>query len=211
MRLATPRLILRDFVPADWPALHMVESRSDVARFQSFAPRSEAESRAYVLQAIAASKEQPRRVYDLAMELRSERQVIGRCGFEVTDPDNATAMLWYNLHPRHWGQGLTTEAARALVDYGFRELALHRIWADCDPRNAASWRVLAKIGMRREGHLRENILTDEGWADSYIYAVLDHEWPATMAAATAADEPPDEQPDAVPETGRETDGPDRAD
>jgi RimJ/RimL family protein N-acetyltransferase len=74
-----------------------------------------------------------------------------------------------------------TEAIRALIGFGFGELKLHRIRAECDPRNVGSWRVLEKVGMRREGHLRENFLLDGTWCDSYLYAILDHEWIATGA------------------------------
>jgi RimJ/RimL family protein N-acetyltransferase len=63
-----------------------------------------------------------------------------------------------------------------MVEFGFRELGLHRMWADCDPDNVGSWRVLEKIGMRREGHLRENALVKGAWVDSLIYAVLEREW-----------------------------------
>jgi len=69
-----------------------------------------------------------------------------------------------------------TEAVRALVGYGFGELKLHRIAADCDPRNIGSWRVMEKIGMRREGHLLENLLLAGEWVDSYVYAILAREW-----------------------------------
>jgi ribosomal-protein-alanine N-acetyltransferase len=175
VRLETDRLLLREFVTDDWPALHAVESLPEVARYQSFAPRTEAESRAYVAGSMAAAREAPRRTYDLAVALSAGR-LIGRCGLSITDPDLAEAVLWFTLHPAFWGQGYTTEAARALVDFGFRERHLHRIWADCDPQNIGSWRVLEKIGMRREAHFRENARTDDGWADSFIYAVLAREW-----------------------------------
>jgi len=85
-------------------------------------------------------------------------------------------MVGYSLHPDSWGQGLMTEAVMALVGYGFGVLRLHRIWADVDPENIGSWRVLEKIGMRREGQLRENALIGGEWCDSYIYAMLDREW-----------------------------------
>lgn len=68
------------------------------------------------------------------------------------------------------------EAVRALVGYGFQALDLHRIWADVDPGNVGSWRVMAKIGMRREGHLLENAWIAGEWQDSYLYAVLKREW-----------------------------------
>src|SRR3712207_3871409 len=70
-----------------------------------------------------------------------------------------------------------------MLDLGFRELGLHRIWADCDPANTASWRVLEKNGLRREGHLRENASIKGQWVDSLIYAVLSGEWMARPSAS----------------------------
>ncbi len=176
VRLRTERLLLRDFEPGDWPALHDVESRAEVARYQSFEPRTMEESRAYVLAACEEAKRETRETYDLAVMLVSEDCLIGRCGLGLTDPDLGEGMLWFTMHPSYWGRGYATEAARGLVDFGFHELRLHRIWADCDPANVASSRVLAKLGMRREGHLRENAWIKGAWADSLIFAILDREW-----------------------------------
>ncbi len=171
----TERLLLREFAEDDWPALHAVESHPEVARYQSFDARTDDESRAYVLGALADAASVPRRTWDLAVILAADDRLIGRCGLGL-DEDRAQAMLWYTLHPSAWGRGYATEAARAMVAFGFRDLRLHRIWADCDPANAASWRVLEKLGMRREGHLRENAFVKGAWADSLIYAVLAREW-----------------------------------
>jgi RimJ/RimL family protein N-acetyltransferase len=177
VRLKTERLVPREFEPGDSDALYAIESRPEVARYQSFEPRTRDESRAYVLEASHAAAEEPRLTYDLAMVLETEARLIGRCGLGITNLDLREAVLWYTLHPDAWGRGYTTEAARATVDFGFRTLGLHRIWADCDPENVASWRVLEKLGMRREGHLRENAWIKGEWVDSLIYAMLDREWP----------------------------------
>ncbi len=176
VKLRTERLVLRDFAADDWPAFHAVESLPEVARYQSFEPRTEAESRAYVARAAKGATDRPRRTYDLAVILPAEERLVGRCGLGITDLETTEALLWYTLHPTYWGQGYTTEAARRLVEFGFRDLRLHRIWADCDPENVGSWRVLEKIGMRREGHLRENAWVKGAWVDSLIYAALDREW-----------------------------------
>ncbi len=176
VHISTERLVLREFEETDGPALHAFESLPEVARYQSFEPRSLAESHEYILASIVAAREDPRRVYDLAVITRADDRMIGRCGFAIGDPDDEQAVLWYTLHPDSWGRGYATEAARALVDFGFRELGLHRIWADTDPENVASIRVLEKLGMRREGYLRENARINDAWADSLIYAVLEREW-----------------------------------
>jgi [ribosomal protein S5]-alanine N-acetyltransferase len=179
------RLLLREFVEADWPALHEVESRPEVARYQAFEPRTEAESRAYVLGAVADQAAEPRTTYDMAVVLIANDRLIGRCGLGLIDVELGEASLWYTLHPDFWGQGYTTEAARSLVGFGFRQLELHRVWADCDPENPGSWRVLEKLGMRREGHLLQNVKVDDGWADSYLYAILDQEWRANNPDSSA--------------------------
>lgn len=176
VQVRTEQLLLRDFEPDDWPALHAVESREEVARYQSFEPRTAAESRAYVAGACDEAKKDTRGTYDLAVMLISEDRLIGRVGLGITDSALSEGMLWYTIHPSYWDRGYATEAARGLVDFGFRELRLHRIWADCDPANIASSRVLEKLGMRREGHLRENAWIKGAWADSLIYAILDREW-----------------------------------
>jgi ribosomal-protein-alanine N-acetyltransferase len=176
VQISTERLVLREFEETDGPALYAFESLPEVTRYQSFEPRSLAESHEYVLASIEAAGEDPRRVYDLAMILKADDRLIGRCGFAIGDPDDEQAVLWYTLHPDSWGHGYATEAARAMVDFGFRELGLHRIWADTDPENVASIRVLEKLGMCREGYLRENARINDAWADSLIYAVLEREW-----------------------------------
>ena len=82
----------------------------------------------------------------------------------------------YCLNRDYWGHGYATEAAQAVISFGFEQLGLHRIFAICDPCNVASWRVLARAGMRREGHLLEDRWQKGQWRDSYLYAILEREW-----------------------------------
>lgn len=187
--LHTDRLLLREFVADDWPALHAIESLPEVARYQDFAPRTEEESRAYVLAAAAEANAAPRHTFDLAVVRRADEHVIGRCGLGIIEPPLREAIIWYTLHPDVWGHGYMTEAAWAMLDFGFQQVGLHRIWADCDPANVGSWRVLEKIGMRREGHLVENAWIKGEWVDSLIYALLDREWkfPANSHHTPASD------------------------
>jgi RimJ/RimL family protein N-acetyltransferase len=72
--------------------------------------------------------------------------------------------------------GYATETAKALLKLGFDTLGLHRISATCDVLNKASFNVLEKIGMKREGHLKEDIYLRNRWRDSYIYAILEQDW-----------------------------------
>jgi len=176
--LATPRLLLREFEEDDWRATHPYESDPEVVRYASHDVRTPEESRDYVLGVMALARETPRRVYDFAVVPRGGHQLIGRCGMRITDPESREAMLWYVLDRSQWGRGYITEAARAVMDFGFGTLGLHRLWAECDPRNPPSFRVMEKLGMRREAHFRENVFLKGEWCDSLIYALLDREWRA---------------------------------
>ena len=181
--LTTSRLVLREFEEEDWRLTHPYESDPEVVRYGSHDVRTPEESREYIQKVRALAHETPRRVYDLAVVLREEGRLIGRCGMRITDVTHREAMVWYILDRSRWGRGYTSEAAGALVDWAFGTLGLHRVWADCDPRNPGSSRVMEKLGMRREGHLRETMFLKGEWCDSLIYATLDHEWRARRANA----------------------------
>ena len=86
------------------------------------------------------------------------------------------AEVGYIIHPEAQGQGVATEAARALLAFGFEDVGLHRIYARCDARNAASARVMQRLGMREEAHLREHAHFKGRWDEELIYAILDREW-----------------------------------
>jgi RimJ/RimL family protein N-acetyltransferase len=104
------------------------------------------------------------------MQLVTPRLVLReyrRTDFEAvhrfaSDPEATTFVTW----------GPNTEAARAVLEFGFADLGVRRIWATCRPENVGSCRVLEKIGMIREGHLREHVLIRGEWRDSLLYASL---------------------------------------
>ena len=178
MRLTTERLVLRELVEADAEAANAYESDPETVRYSTYAPRSLAESLEYIRDNRRASGLVPRRLYDLAIAPLETERLIGRCGLGVSAQEPREAALWYVIHPAYRGRGLVVEAARALVDFGFRELGLHRVYCDVDSRNAASLRVAEKLGLRKEAHFRANYWCKGEWTDSIIYAVLDEEWAA---------------------------------
>ena len=100
--------------------------------------------------------------------------VVGQA--ELNLRGGSAGEIAYLVHPSHWGRGIATETACRLLDRGFGDHSLHRIFATCDPRNVGSGRVLQKIGMTYEGRMRETILIRDGWRDSDLYAILRHEW-----------------------------------
>ena len=94
---------------------------------------------------------------------------------------HARGEIGYALARKYWGQGLMTEAVRAMLDYGFNTLHLNRIEARCDVENAGSWRVMEKVGMKFEGVLRQNIMLHGRARDARMYAILREDWAAAGA------------------------------
>ena len=177
MRLATERLTLREFLESDGERVYAIESDPESVVYQSFGPRTHEEGWDYARRHSRDQHRADRDTWDLVVTLRGTEEMIGRCGLGLTRDEPGEALLWFQLDRAVWGRGYATEAARALVDAGFSELGMHRIWADCDPRNAGSIGVLEKVGFRREGHLVENAWIKGEWVDSLIYALLRREWP----------------------------------
>ncbi|GAA2253603.1 GNAT family protein [Actinomadura luteofluorescens] len=87
--------------------------------------------------------------------------------------------LGWTLDPSYGGKGYATEAVRALIDVAFGSLGLRRLQADCFYDNEASWRLMERVGMRREQHtVRDSLHRTKGWLDGLSYALLAKEWPA---------------------------------
>nr|MDO8099181.1 GNAT family protein [Candidatus Njordarchaeota archaeon] len=174
--IATEHLKLREFDQDDWVSVHKYASDSEVVRYMTWGPNSKEDTRNFVLQAIAYQREQPRKNFDLAIILKEDDTLIDGCSIRVSDPDNREGWVGYLLRRQYWRRGYATEATKALLAFGFNQLHLHRIYAICDTENAPSIRVLQKMGMRREGLLREHKWQKGKWRDSFVYAIIDHEW-----------------------------------
>lgn len=178
--IRTPRLVIRELLPSDAPALNAIERRPEVTRYMPFDPQTPEQSVQYIAKARADADAVPRRTFDLAIVPREaspegDPALLGRCGLGIARPEHFEASIWYLLSPSAWGRGFATEACRALLDLAFGPLGLHRVWADCDPRNTASCRVAERLGMTREGVLRENYYLKREWCDTAVYAILAHE------------------------------------
>lgn len=176
MIITTKRLVLREIEEQDWLPVLAYQSDPRYLRYYDWAERTEQDVHAFVRMFIAQREAEPRTKFQLAITLASNGQLIGNCGIRKKTPDAQEADIGYELDPRYWGRGYVTETARAMLAFGFRELALHRIWAWCIAENVASTHVLEKIGMRQEGHLRQNEWMQGRWWDTLLYAILEHEW-----------------------------------
>lgn len=175
--LFSERLVVRDLVPGDVQMMHAYASNLDVVRYLFWGPNSFEETQGSLSSFIAAQSDEPRLIYELGIVLAASDELIGAlCLYLGNDEMRNDAEVGFVLHPDHWGQGIVAEAAAVLVRASLAELGLHRIWATCDARNAASVRVLEKLGLRREATFKESRLADGKWIDEHCYAVLASEF-----------------------------------
>ena len=168
--LTTARLIVRSFRQADWPAVLSYTGNPAVMTYLPEGVFNGEAARAFVTQ----NEGESARAF--GVELRQTGQLIGHISFHPWF-GNQTYEIGWVFHPDFYGQGLATEAANAMIQFGFETLHLHRIIATCQPENPASQRVMEKIGMRREGHFKQCIYRGNNvWWDEYFYAILAQEW-----------------------------------
>ena len=183
MQISTERLLLREFAAGDWRAVLDYQRDPRYLRYYPWHDRTEADVRAFVAMFREWQTEQPRRRFQLAIVRREDGRLIGNCGIRRKPDNDWEADIGYELSPDCWGQGYATEAARAVVDFGFRELRVQRISSWCIADNVASARVLERLGFQREGRLRRNEYFKGRWWDTLLYALLAEEWqPAPKSA-----------------------------
>lgn len=178
VKLETERLILRDFVEDDWHAVLAYSSDPLYLRYNDSIEGTEERVKEFIGWFLAQQKQDPRIKFQLAVMLKSNNVLIGNCGVRMDEVNSVEANIGYELDPKHWNNGYATEAAGAIVDFGFSRLGVHRIWADCIAENTGSAHVLEKLGMKLEGRFREHKYFKGRWWDTLIYAILADEWEA---------------------------------
>jgi len=105
-----------------------------------------------------------------------ENRLLGTCALADVDLAHRRASLGYALGRDSWGLGIAREAVRAMIEYGFETIDLHRIGADVDPRNTRSLRMLEELGFSREGFQRECYLVGDEWQDAVLFGLLRRDW-----------------------------------
>lgn len=165
---------MRPLADTDWPSVHAWSRLPESCRYQAWGPNSEEETRAFVGEAAAVWRRCPQTRFPYAAEEAGD--VIGMGEIFVRNSAHRQGEIAYIVHPRLWGRGIGTTIARTLIDIGFTDHRLHRIFATCDPRNTASEHILRRVGMSYEGRLRHVLLVRDGWRDSLLFSVLESEW-----------------------------------
>jgi RimJ/RimL family protein N-acetyltransferase len=174
---STARLLLRHFVSDDLDAFLSMHGDPVVARYLPYPPMARAEA-VRRLEAIAKmtaiDDEAPNLRF--AVILPETNELIGDVSLWSTPHDRWQGEIGFVFDPRFTGQGYATESAAELLRIGFEEAGLHRITANCDPRNVPSYRVMERLGMRREAHFVQSAYEKGAWTDELHYAILADEW-----------------------------------
>lgn len=167
--IQTERLRIRPFRPTDWQAVHTYTSNAAIMHYLEEGQMNAEQTQAWVQQ-------QAESLEAYAVVRHTDDMLVGHISFHKWFNPHIYELGWV-MHPDHHGRGYTTEAARALLRYGFETRNIHRVIATCQPENIASWRVMEKLGMVREGHLRQCVARPNGeWWDEYFYAILKTDW-----------------------------------
>ena len=176
MLLKTGRLILREIDVSDWQPVFAYQSDPRYRRYYPWITDVRQDVQRLVNAFIHWQQEQPRYRFQLAITLRVDHYLIGTCGIRATKVNMQEAELGYELHPDYWGHGYATEAARAMLTFGFGTLHLKRVWAQCLAENEASVRLLEQLGMRQEQHLSKHTWMQKRWWDTVVYAISKAQW-----------------------------------
>jgi RimJ/RimL family protein N-acetyltransferase len=170
--IETRRLVVRRFSPEDCMDLHEYLSEPEIYTFEHGKPVTIDEAKSMALERSRGSD-------FLAVELKENGKMIGHLYFKQVEPVRLlTWELGYIFNPKYQRNGYGSEAAAALTAYGFEKFNIHRIMARCNPQNTASWKLLEKVGFKREGYFRSFgfVHTDGNgapiWTDVYEYSLL---------------------------------------
>lgn len=169
--METNRLILRRYDMTDFQDLYEYLSDPGVVKFEPYKPMTRAEVEENLAWRISTDEM-------IAVELKENHKMIGNIYLGKRDFDSLE--LGYVFNRAYWGKSYAYESVQALLEHAF-EQGIHRVYAECDPLNTASWKLLERIGFHREAFFRQNVFfwkDEDGlpvWKDTYVYAKLKEE------------------------------------
>ena len=171
MNLTTERLFIRKFMHDDWQSVHEYTSDANVMKYIPEGVFTEEDAKKFVMDNSGENAKY------FPILLRKNQALIGHIVFHKYFGEHTYEIGWV-FNPKYYNKGYASEAAHSILKYGFETMKLHRVIATCQPENIPSYRVMEKIGMRREGLFKKCIPNGDEWWDEYFYAILDEEWPS---------------------------------
>ena len=171
MKIETERLILRHYKETDWKSVHEYASLPDFSQYEMWGPNSIEDTKKFIFDAVKKSKADPKFQFEFAVCLKENNQHIGGCDIRRSTQHSNVADMGWAMNPKFQSKGYITEAGAALIDFGFSKLNLAVIYATCDTRNTASFRVMEKLNMKRVGHTIGDRKIDCQIYNSYRYEI----------------------------------------
>lgn len=172
--LEAKRVVLRDFEDRDLDGCMTIVGDQRVTNSLSFDTRTRDQHAERLAADIKRAQTDPRPDYYLAVIEQATDDFLGfvRIGFDRP----GTGEIGCAIRADRWGEGFATEACSRMLDYAFEDLGLHRVQAAIGPENAPSHKLVGRLGFTHEGQMRDHVFTNNGWRDSVLYSILDHEW-----------------------------------
>jgi RimJ/RimL family protein N-acetyltransferase len=178
IELESERLIYRKFDEKDFPILFDWVNNTENMKYRE-EPLNEAQARGYLKWLISNTDKEEVTHCEYAVVLKSDKTLIGS-GVLMHMPENPE--IGWTLHRDYWKHGYGTEIGLTMLWLGFDTLNFHRIIAKCYSGNIGSYKIMEKIGMRREGYFiksqKGNSVLNNEWCDEVQYAILQEEWRA---------------------------------
>ena len=176
--IETERLTMRPFNEDDLDIIMSLYSNEEIMRYMPNDVMNVEKAQKHLNKVIYDWDQKPQVNFEMAVILKYDQKKIGRSRIHL-DYETDTAMIGWLLLKKEWGKGYATEMTRALIDYSFDVLNVHRVCALCHPKNIGSWRALEKCNMRREAYFIQNCkYVKDGniiWEDELEYAILESE------------------------------------
>ncbi len=169
MYIKTKRLLIRKFELKDLQAVYEYTSDIRVMKYIPEGVFTEEAAKEFINQNMGDKAEK------FPVILKDENILIGHIFFAQYFGEHTYEIGWV-FNPNYYNKGYASEAAKAMLEFGFEKMKFHRIIATCQPENIPSYRVMEKIGMRREGYFKKCIPNGQEWWDEYYYAILAEEW-----------------------------------
>ncbi|MCA9731159.1 MAG: GNAT family N-acetyltransferase [Deferribacteres bacterium] len=173
--LQTERLLLRPFSTGDAKTVQRLANCKEVTSTTLQLPYPYRLHHAEEWIATHQSLYQEKQQVIFAVTLIDTKELVGAIGMRY-DKVHENAEIGYWIGHDFWNKGFATEAARAMVEFGFGKMALHRIYAHFMVHNPASGKVMKKLGMQFDGIMREHVKKDGEFIDLHLYSILRKEW-----------------------------------
>jgi ribosomal-protein-alanine N-acetyltransferase len=157
---------------SDLNFIHNLHSIAEIDEFNTLGiPKNSEETKSIITTWIAENKKSP--IINYTFLISDDDNNIGLFGLKIGSPKYKRAEVWFKLRPNYWNKGYATEVLNAVLDFGFKDLKLHRIHAGCAVENFGSIKVLEKAGMILEGRGRQVLPLKSGWSDNFEYSILE--------------------------------------